>query len=293
MVSQAAGQDVLSPAAGPDYIAGLVRAGDQDRYWAGLFMPRPARDHLFALYAYNIELARIGEQVREPQLGEIRLQWWHDTFGEAGPTTGHPVADALLAARNAYASVDLGPLFAAMLDARRTDIHREPIGSMKALETYLEGTAGALFQIGALMGGAALDENLISASRQAAMAYGLTGIMRALPYYSARGQLMLPHDFLGAFGVDGASVLAGEESEGLKTALGVLRVQALEHLENYRALAPRLPAATLPVFLPLALVPAYLRRLGDPSHRALADIAQLNPLSRFSRIWWANLRGRV
>lgn len=293
MVSDAAGREAGAAAAGEDHVAALVRAGDQDRYWAGLFLPRPARDHVFALYAFNIELARIGEQVREPQLGEIRLQWWQDALAADAATTGHPVADALIAARSAYKPLDLGPLFAVMLDARRMDVYREGPETMEALEQWLRHTAGALFQIGAWLAGAPPDQTVVRASRDAAMAYGLTGLMRALPYHTARGQLMLPPDFLRAFGVDGASVLAGEESEGLKAALAVLRARALEHLAAYRAAAPSLPAAALPVFLPLALVPGWLRRLADPRHKPLTDVVQINPLSRFTRIWLAHLRGKV
>jgi phytoene synthase len=51
----------------------LVRAADKDRYLAGLFAPAAARRHLYALYAFASEIARVREAAREPLPGEIRL----------------------------------------------------------------------------------------------------------------------------------------------------------------------------------------------------------------------------
>ena len=292
MADDTAAARAVPAATEADYIAGLVRAGDQDRYWSGLMMPSPLREHLFALYAFNIELSRIGEQAREPALGEIRLQWWRDVLDAApgGEPSGHPVADALTAARTAH---DLpADVLAGMIDARGLDVQRESLASMGALDAYLQATAGAVFRLGAWIAGAR-GQDAAHASGDAALAWGLTGVMRALPFHSARGQLYLPAEFLRAFGVEAGSVLAGEDSEGLRAALGVLRERAGEALASYRAHGSALPAAALPVFLPLALVPAYLRRLADPGYRPLAEIAQLNPLARFARIWMSNLRGKV
>jgi 15-cis-phytoene synthase len=56
-----------------DTVRRIARAGDPDRALAALFGPHEARDDLFALYALNVELARIAEQAKEPDLGAIRL----------------------------------------------------------------------------------------------------------------------------------------------------------------------------------------------------------------------------
>jgi phytoene synthase len=273
------------------YIQELVKAGDQDRYWAGLLMAPPSQDHLFALYAFNIELARIGEQVREPQIGEIRLQWWRDALDAPdGALTGNPVADALRTARTAHGLPM--PLLAGMIDARGLDVERASIATPQELEAHLIATAGAVFRLGAWIADSR-DEHAARASEAAGLCYGLVGLMRALPYHAARGQLYIPTAFLAAFGVESASVLAGEESEALRTALGVLREKAREHLTAFRALAKTLPPRTLPVFLPMTLIPAYLRRLGSPSHSPLGPVAELNPLSRFGRIWLGHLLGRI
>lgn len=270
----------------------LVRSGDQDRYWAGLFLSSQPRGYVFALYAFNIELSRIGEQVREPFLGEIRLQWWRDALAAPAVTEiGNPVADCLIATRFAY---DLPmDLLGGMIDARSRDIHRDPVETMDELRAYLIATAGALFRLGACITGARGNGPTDAACEAAAMAYGLTGLMRSLPHHAARGRLYLPGGFLRAFGVEGDALLRGEESEGLKAALGILRAQASEALAAFRQSAAALPESALPIFLPLTLVPAYLHALGQPSHRPLKDIVQLNPLGRYARIGWGNLRGRV
>ena len=77
--------------------ARLVRERDPDRYFSALFAPEERRRFLLALYAFNHELARIGETVREPMLGEIRLQWWRETLegARAGRPRPHHVARAL------------------------------------------------------------------------------------------------------------------------------------------------------------------------------------------------------
>src|SRR5262245_54981761 len=79
------------------YCFELVRAGDKDRYLASLFAPDDLRPGLLALYAFNIEVARIRETVSEVMLGEIRLKWWHDAIEGlyAGTRVGHPVIEAL------------------------------------------------------------------------------------------------------------------------------------------------------------------------------------------------------
>lgn len=272
-----------------DMIREMVKSGDPDRYLATLFAPPAIQADLFALYAFNIELARIGEQAREPQLGEIRLAWWREALAAPlGAKTGNPVADALAATRMARA---LRPeTLDRLVDARGFDIQRAPMTDMDALDAYLRDTAGALFMLGAQIAGFR-DARVQALCREAGLAYGLTGLMRALPVHAARGQLYIPPAFLKSFGVDAAALLRGEEPDGLKHALHVLRERAGGHLAAFRRLARDVPRPALPVFLPLALVPAYLRQLGKASHEPLTDIAALNPLERYMRLWLTAGRG--
>ena len=86
-----------------EHCAALVREADRDRYLATLFAPAEHRDALFALYAFNVEIARVRELAREPLPGEIRLQWWREVLsGERdGDDAFGGVGEALNAARPA------------------------------------------------------------------------------------------------------------------------------------------------------------------------------------------------
>jgi len=56
------------------HCAELVRTGDHDRFLSTLFAPVEHRDALYALHAFNVEVARVRDAAREPLPGEIRLQ---------------------------------------------------------------------------------------------------------------------------------------------------------------------------------------------------------------------------
>jgi 15-cis-phytoene synthase len=123
---------MTSPAdEGFDYCEALVRAQDKDRFLASLFAPAARRNYLFALYAFNLEVARIGALVREPMAGAIRLQWWREALsGERpGEAAASPVAASLNVAL-AAATVDRAPLLD-LIELRRAELFGEPAISVE------------------------------------------------------------------------------------------------------------------------------------------------------------------
>jgi phytoene synthase len=266
-----------------DTVRGIARAGDPDRALAALFAPRAPRADLLALCAFNVELARIAEQVSEPELGAIRLQWWREALGRTatGEAAGHPVADALGEAlrRHALSSARI----AALIDARAFDIETKIMPDWNALEAYLENTAGALFALGAECLGAR-GPSLEAASSQAGLAYGLTGLMRALPVYTASGRVYLPADALARHGTSPEAVLAGRTDDGLRAVLTELRHRAKSALVEARRRVAALDAAAQAAFLPLCLVDPYLAALAKSAGDPLREVADINPLYRLWRL---------
>jgi 15-cis-phytoene synthase len=82
------------------FCANLVRSHDFTRYASTLFVPSEVRRGLLALYAFNVEIFRVHEQVSQPLPGEMRLQWWTDVIAGTGHggVEGNPVAAELLLA---------------------------------------------------------------------------------------------------------------------------------------------------------------------------------------------------
>jgi 15-cis-phytoene synthase len=268
----------------------LVRSDDKDRWLTALFVPEERRPLIHALYAFNVELARIRNQVSQAMLGEIRLQWWEDavTGIYTGATPDHPVLQVLA---RAVAAGDL-PLhaFRNMIAARRTDLYDDPMPSITDLEGYLGETTAALIQLAALVLAGEEALKTASVSGYAGVAVGIVGLMRSLPQARARGQCLIPLDFLARRGLTPADVLAGRADAAMTVLLAEFRHVAENRLREARAAQAEVPLAALPAFLPASLADTYLGKLSRIGATVLtrgADVPQWLRQLRLLRASWA------
>lgn len=238
----------------------LVRAADKDRFLATLFAPAEHRHGLFALYAFNIEVSRVREVVREPLSGEIRLQWWSEVLGGEGrgEVAANPVAAALTAAMARYALPR--ERLAALLEARRFDLYDEPMATLAALDGYAEGTASNLIALAAQILNGGRDAGIGALAHHAGRAYAIAGLLKALPTHAARGQLYVPVELLERHGA-GRTTPGGKATPELRAALAELRLIARRHLAKARELVAAAPPAVIPALLVLAPAAATLTRM--------------------------------
>ena len=166
--------------------ARIVERGDPDRFLATMAAPPPAREKLFPLYAFNLEVARAPWVTQEPLIAEMRLQWWRDALAEIAegrPVRAHEVTTPLAQA----IPPEIARALDALVAARRWDIHRDPFADKAAFEAHLDATAGTLLWAAARSLGPA-DEATV---RDAAYAQGLANWFRAIPDLQARGRIPL------------------------------------------------------------------------------------------------------
>lgn len=271
----------------------IARAADPDRAIATLFAPADTRDDLFALFAFNAELARIAEQVTEPGLGAIRLQWWREAIerASADEATGHPVADSF---GNVLARRKLSrERVAGLIDARTFDVSETLMPDTRTLDAYLFDTTGGLFALAAEIVGTGGEKRDVVAEF-GGRAYGLVRVMRSLPLLAAKGRTYLAADALARHDTAPETVFAGEATPGLRALLAEMREQSREalreaqfHLFGAGMTGTGLDEAGRAAFLPLCLVEPYLAALAkvrDP----LRQVARINPLYRL----WRLLRSR-
>ncbi len=239
--------------------AAAVEAHDHDRWLAALFAPDARRPALMALYAFNLEVARVRETVREPMLGEIRLQWWRETLEACarGQPREQPVARAL--ARH-VTDAAAWPLLQAIVDARSADLDAGPPPDLAA---YAAGTSGNLAQAAAILLGRD-DSDTMKAARAAGTAYALVGLVRAAPFLAAHGRPWI-----------GDGQVAG------------LLDQAAGHLAAARATGVARPA--LAAVLPATIAGLYLTRLRRPGGDADPLVS---PLRKQLTLLWRAAIGR-
>ena len=271
------------------FCADLVRSHDFERYAAALFVNADKRRALLGLYAFNVEISRVREQVSQPLPGEIRLQWWTDMLAGAGHggIEGNPVAAELLRAIRMH-SLPVEPL-SRLIDEHQFDLYNDPMPSMAALETYIHDTSSALFALGARIMGRQ-SEATDHLARHAGLAQGLLRVIAALPADASRRQLFVPVQLLESHGSGMEEVFAGKETPRLRAALDQFIGEARGHLKTTFELLASAPPELRPLFLPLALVRRELKRRSRADCNPFAPQATL----RLRTLWtlWRASRTR-
>jgi NADH dehydrogenase [ubiquinone] 1 alpha subcomplex assembly factor 6 len=245
-------------------VAVLVRRHDRDRYRTALFAPVNRREALFALYAFNYEVARIRESISQLMLGQIRLQWWREVIDAAyagKPARPHEVVQPLVVTIRNF---DLARShFDRLIDAREHDLTDEPPPSLSALENYAEATSSGLLMLALQVLG--VDNPAVeAAARDIGIAYAFAGLLQAMPFHAAAGRSYIPADIVAAAGLPMGDYSALRTSPALRDVVRHLEAVAQARLVAARRLRPKVPRAALPALLPAVIASHSYKRL----HRA-------------------------
>ena len=119
-----------------DYCAAIVKRSDYENYLCTLLLPAEFRRSVFAVRAFNCELATVREAVSNAAVGLMRLKFWADSLDkimQANPPA-HPVAAelSLVAKRHKLSKMWLKQL----IESREWSLHDRPFRSLPELEEY-------------------------------------------------------------------------------------------------------------------------------------------------------------
>ena len=274
-----------------NYCAAEVRRFDTDRYLAALFAPDECRPGLFALYAFNLEVAKIREITVEPMLGQMRLQWWRDAVGAiyAGEGPRHSVVDALKVVIERH-DLPRAP-FDRLIDGREFDLVDTLPKNLPGLEAYAAATSSSLLELALHVLG--LDRSAIVASaHHAGIAWGLTGLLRAVPYHTGQRRLYLPQDLLHNAGITEQDVFDRAPSPRLRAAIEPVAHAARAALEAARAQHVLVRGRARAGLLPLVLADVYLARLARAGYDVFDPGLESSRLTRQLRLAYTALRRR-
>jgi NADH dehydrogenase [ubiquinone] 1 alpha subcomplex assembly factor 6 len=278
-----------------------ARTRDWERFICALFAPDERRQAVFAILAFNAELARTRSVVTEPILGQMRLQWWRDALDRifddaANVPAGNPLLAAMAAAINQY---DLPrPVIAAMIDARSLDLEDAPHEDLEGLLAYAGATSGGvteltLHALGVYDGADAEAQDTIRrAGAQLGVAWALIGLIRASDALASEGRTFVPRRQLEQAGLTPEAVIAGEFSEPLGDILQLIAGIASQYILDCQGLRGPMPKAAVPAFLPAGMAWRYLQHLRRVGYNPAGGVLEGNRWRSQLGVLWGAATGR-
>jgi len=265
------------------YTATQVRRDDNDRYLTALHAPAARREALFALYAFNIEIAKTRETVSEPMIGQIRLQWWREAIDEAyaGKVRDHAVLHPLAAAIEAH-DLSRGH-FDALIDAREFDLTDAPPQTLDALVEYARQSSSTLMHLALEILGARHGP-VHDAAQPIGIAWGLTGLLRAAAFHARAKRQYLPEALMREAGADPADLFDLRGSPALAAVAREIAEEARRQLSAGRAHRRDVPRAAIPALLPAVLADLYLKGLVQHDQDLFADPVEISQPRRQIRL---------
>lgn len=256
----------------------IVRRHDPDRFLLSMLAPSSVREDVWALYAFNHEIAKTREVVTETQLGLIRLQWWRDAvaaiYTAGAPLPDHPVLAALQKA--VYTHGLAQERIDALIYAREFDLEDRLPANMQGLVYYADYTMTPLLELTEVI----TSPQATGAVEDIAVGYALTGILRATPHYLSQRRCYFPADRLPAIDRH----YEGRELEALTPVVRDVAALARARLEP-------VPARDLPRCVrghrQLALL--YLRQIEKAGYNVFAPRLKAPPFLKELRLLLSTL----
>lgn len=269
------------------YCGDQVARQDRDRFLCTLFAPDDRLEALWALLAFNIEIARTREVISEPLLGEMRVQWWRDVvaalYGEGTAPRGNQVLDRLADVVRDY-DLPRAP-FDRLLDARTAEVTSSPPVDVEAFVAHGAETDGALNELLLHILDPDAPQDAVEAARATGAAWSVAGRLRAIPFHARKGWITLPSSVATAESAVGADILGGRASAALVEAVKKLVQEARTHIAEARRYSYPAPRLWQGVTLQARLAELYLDRLERLGHNPFDEKLERGRAGRQLRLW--------
>lgn len=267
-----------------DYCRNKVATPGSGLYYALRFSPPAQRDALLAVHAVHAEITAIPDEVSDPGVGEVKLNWWREELARmAQSTPRHPATQALVAAAGTPV-LDPEP-YGELVDGVAMDLAYGGYPSFRELTVYCHRTGGALARVLTRVAG---TESPGSAhfAHDLGMAHTLRRRLLRVRRDARAGRVYIPEDELAHAGVRREDLLGTESGPALRA---LFREQAerivtfLDRAEGHLADGER--AALRGGIILAALDRALLRELARDDFPLLERDVALTPIRRLWIAW--------
>ncbi|MDR5171432.1 presqualene diphosphate synthase HpnD [Methylobacillus flagellatus] len=210
-----------------EYCQKKAAASGSSFYYSFLFLPKPKREAITALYAFCREVDDIADEVQDINVAQTKLNWWRGEI--INLFEGRPQHPVTLALQVPVTELKLKQQhFLDIIDGMQMDLEQNRYRDFAELELYCYRVASVVGLLSASIFGYSNPQTLQYAL-DLGMAFQLTNITRDVGEDARRGRIYLPLDEAARFGVSEQDILQGRPSDNMRQ---LLEFQA-ERAERY------------------------------------------------------------
>nr|CAD7586333.1 unnamed protein product [Timema genevievae] len=267
---------------------------DHENFLCTLLLPHDCRTSAFAIRAFNIEVARVQDQISDPRIGQMRLKFWEDVIESIFQNKAHkhPVALELHRVPKQVYSLQASKkhklskrYLKRLITARSNQLNVSGFPDLEAMEVYSEGSVSSVYYL--LLETAGVENvHADHAASHLGKAQGISNILRSVFYNIQQSVVSLPQDVLLKHSVSHETVLRAECNKALMEVFFDIANRAKQHLAKARSLSKQVPKPAHILFLPATAVDSYLERLRRTHFNAFdPSLQQRNTLLPLFLYW--------
>lgn len=259
-------------------------------YYSFLFLPKPRRLAITALYAFCREVDDAVDEIHDPSVALQTLAWWRSEINAmlAGTPT-HPVTRALLPHLKTYQLE--GKHLLAIIDGMEMDLHQTRYLDYIALQRYCWHVAGVVGILSARIFGVT-NPKTIEFAEKLGLAFQLTNIIRDVGDDARKGRIYLPVNELQQFGVTAADILNARHSESFSALMQFQYERAQACYDEALALLPKEDRRAQRTSLIMAAIyRTLLVEIKNDGFHVLNQRVSLTPIRKLWLAWITYVRG--
>lgn len=208
----------------------IVKDNDPDRFLLSMMVDARYREALWAIFAFNYEIAKTRDVVSESTLGLIRLQWWREEIAKIyrkHEPTAHEVLIPLAQAIKQYSLNQ--DYFHTLIYAREFDLENIAPSSMEGLLHYADFTSTPLMKLVLQIMGDDPDMTLVY---PVAVNYALSGILRSIVHHALNGRSFLPESLTNLYGLDPDHLFEASQQSKLNLVVRDICLQQVKGIHS-------------------------------------------------------------
>jgi len=259
-------------------------------YYSFLFLPKPRRLAITALYAFCREVDDAVDETSDAHVAQTKLVWWRSEINAmlAGQPT-HPVTRALLPHVATYQLE--GKHLLAIIDGMEMDLTQTRYLDYIALQRYCWHVASVVGILSASIFGVT-DPKTLQFAEKLGLAFQLTNIIRDVGDDARKGRIYLPINEMQQFGVTAAEILNARPNEKFAALMQFQYDRAQTCYEEAFALLPKADRRAQRTSLIMAAIyRTLLVEIKEDGFNVLHHRVSLTPIRKLWLAWITYVRG--